>query len=62
MSLHPNSLCVHYHLSIPNYNIKSRVVKNPIADKIRRVIVEELYGRLRVIFPDESHLLVDTER
>lgn len=31
-------------------------------DKLRRVIVEELYGRLRVIFPDESHLLVDSER
>lgn len=48
--------------SIPNYNIKSKVVNNPIGDRIRRVIVEELYGRLRVIFPDESHLLVDTER
>ncbi|KAJ9116704.1 hypothetical protein QFC20_000639 [Naganishia adeliensis] len=47
---------------IPNYNIKSKVVKNPIADRMRRVVVEELYGRLRVIFPDESHLLVDTER
>jgi hypothetical protein len=31
-------------------------------DRVRRVILEELYGRLRVVFPDDSHLLVDTER
>ncbi|GHJ84454.1 hypothetical protein NliqN6_0856 [Naganishia liquefaciens] len=46
---------------VPSYNIKSRASANVLVDKMRRVILEELYGRLRVIFPDDSHLLVDSE-
>ncbi|KAJ9120623.1 hypothetical protein QFC22_002552 [Naganishia vaughanmartiniae] len=46
---------------IPNYNIKSRKIPGFIPNGIRRVLVEELYGRLRVVFPDESHLSRQTE-
>jgi len=28
--------------------------RNPIVNWMRRILIEEIYGRVRVMFPDES--------
>lgn len=40
---------------LPSYTIIGRSVNNRIWGRIRRVIIEEIYSRARVVFPDQLH-------
>lgn len=40
--------------SLPNYVLQSKPTRFALVSLVRRILVEELYARIRTMFPDES--------
>jgi hypothetical protein len=46
---------------LPSYTIMAKPMGNRILDWVRRLLVEEVYARARVVFPDQVQALHPTE-
>lgn len=46
---------------IPSYTIMAKPVNNRVLSWVRRVLVEDVYARARVIFPDQVQPLHATD-